>query len=72
VLPYEHRASIHDQTRKAVERLPAKQEVAGSSFRDKHHPTVGLMLSEDRREAGQDEMPIRYIYLRRSYRVLGV
>jgi len=25
VLPCEHRASIHDQTRKAVERLPAKQ-----------------------------------------------
>ncbi len=42
MLPYEHRASIQDQTRKAVERLPAKQEVAGSSFRDKHHPTVGL------------------------------
>jgi hypothetical protein len=25
VLPYERRASIHDETRKAVEPLPAKQ-----------------------------------------------
>ena len=25
MLPYEYRAGIHDQTRKAVERLPAKQ-----------------------------------------------
>ncbi len=27
MLPYEYRAGIHDQTRKAVERLPAKQVV---------------------------------------------